>query len=290
MLSDYLVICKPRVVMLMLVTAWVGMYMANPHTFAWQIYSFATLGIAGAASSAAIINHLVDRHLDRKMQRTANRPIASGRIVPHQALILAIILASGSWIILHKYVNGLTAILTFATLIGYAVVYTVYLKHATSQNIVIGGLAGAMPPLLGWAAVTGEISPFSLLLVLIIFTWTPPHFWALAIYRVEDYKNAQIPMLPVTHGVQFTKLCLLLYTILLSAVTCLPFVVGLSGIIYLLTALLLNVIFTILAWNLYRSNSSNEHRLAIKTFNFSISYLLLLFAALLIDRSIGVIL
>lgn len=286
MLNDYLELCKPRVVMLMLLTAWVGMYMANPNSPAWQTYLFATIGIACAASAAAIINHLLDRNLDRKMQRTAARPIASGKIMPRRALIFAIILAICSWVILSNYVNLITAILSFATLIGYALIYTLYLKHATSHNIVIGGLAGAMPPLLGWTAITGEINAFGWLLVLIIFTWTPPHFWALAIYRVEDYRNAQIPMLPVTHGIKVTKLYILLYTILLAAITCLPYVVGMSGLGYLLVALLLNATFGIFALRLYFADAAREHKLAIKTFNFSIIYLLLLFVALLVDRTL----
>lgn len=286
-LNDYLTICKPRVVLLMLATAWVGMYMANPQEYNWQVYICATIGIACAASSAAIVNHLIDRHIDRKMQRTQYRPIATGRIMPQHALIFAGILASFAWIILSMYVNTLTAILSFITLFAYAIVYTLYLKHATSQNIVIGGLAGAMPPLLGWAAVTGEISALALLLVLIIFVWTPPHFWALAIYRIDDYKSAQIPMLPITHGIKFTKLCLLLYTLLLTAVTCLPFVVGLSGYLYFGTAIILNAVFLSIAWRLYLAPTDKEAKIAIQTFNFSIKYLLLLFAAILIDRIIG---
>lgn len=286
MLNDYLTICKPRVVLLMLVTAWVGMYMANPCKFAWQLYIYATIGIACAASSAAIINHLIDRHLDRKMQRTQHRPLASGRMIPQRALLFSLTLAGCAWWVLTQHVNALTAYLTFATLFGYAVVYTVYLKHATSQNIVIGGLAGAMPPLLGWSAITNTVSPYSLLLVLIIFTWTPPHFWALSIYRVNDYANAAIPMLPVTHGIKYTKFCLLLYTILLTAVTCLPFVVGLSGICYLSAALLLNLIFVVQAIRLYTAAIDQERKLAISIFRYSIMYLFLLFLFLLIDRTL----
>jgi protoheme IX farnesyltransferase len=243
----------------------------------------ATLGIAFAASAAAIINHLLDRNIDSKMARTAFRPIASGRISPKQAIIFAIILAILAWSLLYICVNRTTAILTFASVIGYAIIYTMYLKRATPQNIVIGGLAGAMPPLLGWSAISNNIDPRSLILVLIIFIWTPPHFWALAIYRVKDYRNAAIPMLPVTHGIQFTKLCLLLYTILLIAVTCLPFVIQMAGFKYLIIATLLNTYFLYLTVRLYFSNGVQEHRLAIKTFNFSLSYLLILFIGLLLD-------
>lgn len=287
MLNDYLTLCKPRVVLLMLVTAWVGMYMANPSVFSWNKYLFATIGIAFAASSAAIINHFIDRHIDRKMSRTSSRPLASGRVKSLHALLFATLLAVAAWFLLANFVNMVTTILTFCTLFGYAIIYTVFLKHATPQNIVIGGLAGAMPPLLGWAAISGDINPLGLLLVLIIFTWTPPHFWALAIYRVKDYSAANIPMLPVTHGIKFTKFCLLLYTILLCAVTCLPFAVGMSGLIYLVPTLLLNGYFLYLALQLYRADDISQQKIAIKTFNFSITYLLLLFAALLIDRSLG---
>lgn len=284
MLNDYLILCKPKVVLLMLVTAWVGMYLASPHFFAWPKLMFGTLGIACAASSAAILNHLLDRHIDRKMLRTAQRPLASGRVKPQHAIILALCLAIFAWIVLSQFVNRITAMLTFATMVGYAAVYTIYLKRATPQNIVIGGLSGAMPPLLGWTAITGEVSPYSWLLVLIIFTWTPPHFWALAIYRSKEYAAAQIPMLPVTHGIPFTKLCILLYTLLLTAITCLPFVVQMSGWQYLLSALVLDAFFISYALRLYLATEAKEHSLAIKTFNFSITYLGLLFVALLIDH------
>lgn len=284
--NDYLTLCKPRVVLLMLVTAWVGMYLASPSQLAWQTIFFATVGIACAAGSAAIINHLMDREIDRKMSRTAARPIASGKITPIRALAFAMILANIAAALLINFVNMLTTILTFATLIGYALIYTLYLKRATPQNIVIGGLSGAMPPLLGWTAISGHIHSYPLLLVLIIFTWTPPHFWALAIYRNNDYKAANIPMLPVTHGIQFTKFCLLLYTFLLLAVTCLPFAARNAGYVYLASALILNACFIYLVLRLYKSVPSTEHRWAIKTFNFSIMYLLLLFTALLLDHRI----
>lgn len=281
---DYLRICKPKVVLLMLATAWVGMYMASGSQIPLPVFVFGTIGIACAASSAAIINHLMDRHIDLKMARTSSRPIACGRISPARAIIFASALAMIAWLVLSKFINILTAILTFSTVFGYAVIYTLYLKRATPQNIVIGGLSGAMPPLLGWAAVSGTISPYSLLLVLIIFTWTPPHFWALAIYRVDDYANVKIPMLPVTHGIAFTKLCLLLYTVLLCAVTSLPYVVGMSGLLYFTTAIILNLIFLYYALILYKAKPPKEHAIAIKTFNYSLVYLLLLFGGLLIDR------
>lgn len=286
--ADYITLCKPRVVLLMLSTAWVGMYLASYNNFAWPTLIFATVGIAFAAGSAAVTNHLVDRHIDIKMSRTALRPIATGRITPKKAVIFALLLASIAWGLLFFLVNTVTAYLTFASVFGYAVIYTMYLKRATPQNIVIGGLSGAMPPLLGWAAVSGDVNAHGLLLALIIFTWTPPHFWALAIYRVKDYSAANIPMLPVTHGIPFTKLCLLLYTILLTAVTCLPFVVGMSGIFYLTIATLLNVAFLIYALRLYFAQGAQEHRIAIKTFNFSLLYLLIIFSALLLDQKFGV--
>jgi len=287
-LNDYLTLCKPRVVLLMLVTAWVGMYLASPYAVPWAAVVFGTLGIALAASSAAVFNHLIDRHIDLKMYRTATRPIACKRISPRQAMLFACILAISAGLILSIFVNILTTILTFSTILGYAVVYSLYLKHATPQNIVIGGLSGAMPPLLGWAAVSGDVNPQALLLVLIIFAWTPPHFWALAIYRVKDYTKAQVPMLPVTHGIAFTKLCLALYTFLLLAASLLPFACQMAGRIYLLAALILNGIFVYLALCLYNATGEREHRLAVRTFNYSIKYLFILFSALLIDHQFGV--
>ncbi len=286
--NDYLTLCKPKVVLLMLITAWVGMYLASPHALQWHAIAFGTLGIASAASAAAIINHLMDRQIDRKMSRTAARPIATGRITPLRALLFAASLGIVAWFVLSQLVNMTTALLTFATLIGYAVIYTMYLKRATPQNIVIGGLSGAMPPLLGWTAISGTIHAHALLLVLIIFTWTPPHFWALAVYRADDYAAAHIPMLPVTHGIKFTKLCLLLYTLLLLAVSCLPFVVGMVGYLYLSSALLLNGIFIYMALHLYKATGPAEHVYAIKTFNFSIIFLLLIFTALIADHGVHI--
>lgn len=281
LLSDYITLCKPKVVALMLITSWVGMFLATPETPAWSTVLIATIGIGLAASSAAVINHMVDRHIDAKMSRTLLRPIASGRITPKKAFLFAIVLGLISMVILTSYVNPLVALLTFATLLGYAIFYTLFLKRRTPQNIVIGGAWGAMPPLLGWAAISNDINPYSLLLVLIIFTWTPPHFWALAIYRKEDYKKANIPMLPVTHGVPFTKLCIVLYTILLFITTLLPYLTGMSYGIYLLSAIVLGIAFLYYSLRLYLSSDPKE---GLVTFNFSIAYLTLLFVALLVDQ------
>lgn len=280
---DYIELCKPRVVALMLLTALVGMFLATPGWVDPWLMLAAITGIALCAGSAAAINHLVDKRIDSIMARTAKRPVARGRVSVTQALGFALIIGSLGALILVQFVNTLTAVLTLATLVGYAGIYTGYLKRATPQNIVIGGLAGAAPPLLGWTAVTNHLDPQALLLVLIIFTWTPPHFWALAIYRFEEYKNAEIPMLPVTHGIAFTKLNILLYTILLIVVTVLPFAVGMSGLFYLIGALLLGARF--LQWSiaLYRSE---KPVIAMKTFRFSIVYLMLLFVFLLIDHYI----
>ena len=279
--QDYLELCKPRVVALMLLTAIVGMHLASPGFVSLRVLFFGTIGIAFAAASAAVINHLIDRHIDLKMRRTEKRPVATGKIAPKQAFIFAGILALLSMAILIEFINPLTAFLSFLTLVGYAGVYTLFLKRATPQNIVIGGLAGAAPPLLGWCAVTGTIDPYALLLVLIIYTWTPPHFWALAIYRREDYANAKIPMLPVTHGVQFTKLCIVLYTLLLTAATMMPFAIGGNGLMYFIGALVLNARFFYWAIKLMRSD---QPIVAMKTFYYSITYLGLLFLLLLVDH------
>lgn len=287
--NDYLTICKPRVVLLMLVTAWVGMFLASPTIIPWRAFIFGTIGIGCASSAAAIVNHLMDRHIDRHMVRTALRPIAAGRINPIHASIFALILAFIAAVVLNYYVNQTTAILTFATFIGYAVIYTMYLKRATPQNIVIGGLSGAMPPLLGWASVSGDVNPYGILLVLIIFAWTPPHFWALALYRTTDYATANIPMLPVTHGKKFTKLSLLLYTFLLVAVSCLPFAVKLAGFTYFITAIILGAIFIYLAVRLYNINANEENKYSLRTFKYSIVYLFILFLVLLVDSRHGVI-
>lgn len=279
--TDYLTLCKPKVILVMLATAWVGMHLAT-HTFVpWNILLFGTLGIAFTGSSAAIINHLVDRHIDAKMIRTARRPLVNHRISIPKAMILSAVLGITGLLILIFLVNPLTALLTFLTFLGYAVFYTLFLKHRTPQNIVIGGIAGAMPPLLGWTAVSNEISAFAWLLVLIIFAWTPPHFWALAIYRRDDYQKANIPMLPNTHGIAFTKLCVVLYTILLFAITLLPYATKMSGHLYLVAAIILGILFLKKTLLLYRSDTMAT---AIQTFGFSILYLLLLFLALLIDH------
>lgn len=280
---DYLELCKPRVVLLMLLTVVVGMYLATPGWVSLSLIAYSLVGIGFCAGSAAAINHLVDRHIDSIMARTKKRPVAHGRVSVMQALWFAIIMALIGLSILAVYVNKLTALLTFITIIGYAGVYTGYLKRATSQNIVIGGLAGAAPPLLGWTAVTNQLDPQALLLVLIIFTWTPPHFWALAIYRFEEYKNAQIPMLPVTHGIAFTKLNIYLYTILLLVVSVLPFVVGMSGWLYMIGALILGARFLYWAHKLYKTD---KPVVAMQTFRFSIVYLMVLFVFLLVDHYI----
>ncbi len=283
MMSQYFELCKPRVVGLMLVTAWVGMHLATASFVPLDLLTAATLGIACVAGAAAVFNHLLDKHIDRIMQRTQKRPVATGNISPRQAIGFALILLSIGITVLMIFVNTLTAVLSFLTLLGYAVVYTLYLKHATPQNIVIGGVAGAFPPLLGWTAVTNHIDPNSWLLVLIIFVWTPPHFWALAIYRYEEYTKAHIPMLPVTHGIAFTKLSILLYTFLLLPTSILPFVVGMSGPLYAASALLLGFVFCYYAVKLY---ISDEPIVAMKTFRFSIHYLFLLFVVMLLDHYI----
>lgn len=279
---DYLELCKPKVVSLILLTAIVGMYLAvPPGKVPFVVVVIATIGIGLAAAAAAVINHVWDRHIDAIMARTKKRPIATHKIHPTRALLFAGLLGCVGIGLLYYLINPLTAGMTLLTLIGYAVFYTIYLKRATPQNIVIGGIAGAAPPLLGWLAVTGHFVPESLLPVLIIYTWTPPHFWALAIYRYEDYAKAEIPMLPVTHGIKFTKLSILLYTILLLAVTMLPFAIGMSGWLYGVAALGLGGGF--LYWAI-RLMWSNHSYVAKQTFNYSIKYLLFLFLFLLLDH------
>lgn len=278
----YLELCKPRVVALMLVTSVVGMLLASPTLIvSCQILFFGNLGIAFAAGAGATLNHIVDRHIDAVMNRTRARPIPSGKIPTRNALIFAAILAILGTVLLIAFVNTLTAVLTLAAMIGYALIYTVFLKRTTPQNIVIGGLAGAMPPLLGWTAITGQFDPNSLLLVLIIFAWTPPHFWALAIYRYDEYARTQIPMLPITHGIPYTKLNILLYTILTVVASVLPFVIQMAGMIYLIGALILGGIF--LYWTIKLKNSDNPN-IAFFTFKYSIFYLGMLFLILLIDH------
>ena len=279
--SKYYELTKPRVVALIMFTAITGMFLATPAMVPLLTLIIGTLGIGLAAASGAAINHLLDRDFDKQMTRTNKRPIATGGINTRDALIFAILLAVASMLMLAIWINPLTAVLTFASLIGYAVIYTVYLKHATPQNIVIGGAAGAMPPVLGWAAVTGTVTGDGLLLFLIIFTWTPPHFWALALYRKEEYAKAGIPMLPVTHGSEFTRTSMLYYTVLLTAVSIMPYATKMSGLFYLFGAIALNAKFMAYAWRLCK-NYSDE--LSKKMFGYSIQYLAMLFAIMLIDH------
>jgi protoheme IX farnesyltransferase len=277
----YLQLTKPRVVALIVFTAVVGMFLATPGFVPLDVFALATLGIALAAASAAAFNHLLDLRADAIMARTRARPLPTGQLTPRQAFVFAVILAALSIATLIFGVNTLTAALTFLSLVGYAVVYTVILKPATPQNIVLGGAAGAAPPVLGWTAVTGNVSTDSLLLFLIVFVWTPPHFWSLALYRAQDYARAGIPMLPVTHGRLFTRRCILIYTVFLAAVTVLPFATGLSGVPYLIGAAALNARFIGYAWKLCRNDSD---ALARRTFRYSIRYLAALFALLLVDH------
>jgi protoheme IX farnesyltransferase len=283
---DYLELGKPRVVALIVFTAVVGMVLAAPGLPPLAPVLFGTLGIGLAASSAAVINHVLDRHYDRKMARTRHRPIPPGHVSARRALGYAALLGTAAMIVLVTRVNALTAVLTFASLIGYAVLYTAWLKHATPQNIVIGGAAGAAPPVLGWTAVTGQVDPHALLLFLIVFAWTPPHFWALAIARRDDYAKAGIPMLPVAYGVEFTRLQILLYTILLVIVTLLPYITGMTGLIYLTAALALGAQFTRHALALRRKNAPAH--LPMRMFRYSVQYLMLLFAALLLDHFVKI--
>ena len=279
--SDFLELTKPRVVALMLLTALIGMCMAVPGLVPWEPLVYGNLGIGLCAGAAAAINHVVDERIDQEMSRTTNRPVAQGRVSQTEALVFAALLAISGTVLLAVTINVLTAVLTVASLVGYAFVYTMFLKHATPQNIVIGGLAGAAPPLLGWTAVTGEIHGHGLLLVLIIFAWTPPHFWALAIHRKEEYAAVGIPMLPVTHGNRFTALHILLYTILMFLITLLPFATFLSGWIYAVSAVILGAGF--LYWSIEILREKNP-KAPMETFKYSINYLLLLFVAMLADH------
>jgi heme o synthase len=280
-LKSFLTMCKPRVTMLIVFTAMIGMFLATPNMVPLNILLAATIGIGMASGAAAAFNCLVEQTIDAKMARTRGRPLPTGQVTSRQTFIFATILASMGLAILYIIVNPLTMWLTLATFVGYAIIYTVFLKPSTPLNIVIGGLSGAMPPALGWAAVTGTVSAEAWILVLIIFAWTPPHFWALALYRREEYAKSGLPMLPVTHGEMFTRLHILLYTIILVAVTLIPFAMRMSGLIYLGSALMLNAVFMAYAVGLYRNYSDD---LARSMFKFSILYLTLLFAALLVDH------
>lgn len=278
---DFYEMCKPRVVMLMILTALVGMFLAVPGMVPWDVLILGNLGIALVAASGAVVNHLIDRKIDIMMKRTHNRPVAQGRVEPRQAAIFAIVIGVAGMTILLFWVNPLCAWLTLGSFVGYAFIYTGYLKHATPQNIVIGGLSGAMPPLLGWSAVTGSIEAGALILVLIIFAWTPPHFWALAIHRKDEYAKSGVPMLPVTHGEYVTKVHIMIYTAILVVVSALPYFSGMSGLLYLVAAMGLGAGF--LAWSgrlMFKPGPTT----AMDTFRYSIVYLALLFVALVVDH------
>ena len=281
-LRSYYHLCKPNVVFMMLITSLIGSLLAtNGSNFNPLLILTSLIGIGLCAASAAAINQVVDQKVDANMSRTSERPIPQGEISSSKAISFAIVIGLIGYAILYRYVNALTAYLTIASLIGYAIIYTVFLKRATPQNIVIGGLAGAAPPLLGWSSITGSIDPNALLLVLIIFAWTPPHFWALAIHRKDEYAKENIPMLPVTHGISFTKLQIILYTIIMLLVSLFPYFVMMSGAFYLVSALVLGLIFLWYAFSLYVDDSNS---LAMPTFQYSIYYIFLIFLALLIDH------
>lgn len=283
---DYLELCKPRVVAVMLLTAIVGMFLARTELPPWHLVLWATVGIGLASGGAAAVNHVLDNKIDEKMYRTRRRPLPQGRLSQQQALLFACVISVLGLTILALLVNPLTAVLTLLALLGYAVVYTVYLKRATPQNIVIGGIAGAAPPMLGWVAITGSIEANSLLLVLIIFAWTPPHFWSLCLARKADYQNAGIPMLPVTHGETYTKIQILLYSLLMVATTALPYLTGMSGLIYLLGISILNIRFLHWGWKVFTNVSGSQ----MAMFRYSIYYIMWLFVVLLIDHySMGLV-
>ena len=279
---NYFDLCKPKVVALLLLTSIVGVVLASPPgEISLFILVISTLGIGFAAAAGAVINQVVEHENDAKMARTEGRPLPQGKVTQQNAFIFAVMLAVVSVFILTAWINVLTAVLTFASMIGYAVVYTMYLKKATPQNIVIGGLAGATPPLLGWTSVTNSIDPHGLLLVLIIYTWTPPHFWALAIHRRDDYARVNLPMLPVTHGVEFTKFSIVAYTILMILATVFPYLIRMFGLIYLVCALVLGTYFLYMVLHLM---FAEKEKTAIKTFVYSINYLMLLFIAMVVDH------
>jgi heme o synthase len=282
--AQFYALTKPRVVQLIIFCALIGMLLAQPGLPDMRLLLAAVVGIWLVAGAAAAFNCIVEQHIDRRMARTSWRPTAKGQLTNTQTLAFSAALGLVGSVVLYLWVNPLTMWLTFATFVGYAVVYTVILKPLTPQNIVIGGASGAMPPVLGWAAMTGDVGPEALMLCLIIFLWTPPHFWALALYRAEDYRKSGLPMLPITHGPEFTRLQVLLYTFVLFAATLLPFVYGMSGVIYLTAAVILGAGFIRYAWQLWREYSD---ALARKTFRFSIWHLSLLFAALLVDHYVG---
>lgn len=281
-MRDYLTLCKPRVVLLMLLTVWAGMYLASTQPIPWSLWINATIGIALLSGAAATLNHIIDQHVDAVMDRTKHRPIASGRLTTRAALVFATIQSIIGFAILYVGVNTLTAWLTLLAAVGYSIVYSLYLKRATSQNIVIGGLSGAMPPLLGWTAVSGQLDPESWLLVLIIFTWTPAHFWALCLHRFHEYKKSSYPMLPITHGIPFTKINIVFYSILTVVSSVLPYVIGMSGQLYLATVLLLDV--GLMGYALKLQFSVNDSLIALKTFQYSLVYLTGLFLAILLDH------
>ena len=282
-IKDLLALCKLKVVSLILLTAVVGMLLAVPYVPNLLLIVIASIGISLSAMSAAVFNHIIDEKIDLQMSRTDRRPLPKGKVTRNQALIWGLFLGLVGIALLFFFVNALTAVLTFLSLIGYAVFYTMYLKHATPQNIVIGGAAGAAPPVLGWTSVAGSQGiEYALLLFLIVFIWTPPHFWALAIHRRDEYKKAQVPMLPVTHGLEFTRVQILLYTVLLFLVTLLPYLTGMSGVIYLISAATLGALF--LGYSVKIFLEPDNPRIAFKTFKYSVNYLMVLFVALLIDH------
>ena len=281
-LGDYLILCKPRVVLLMLLTSWAGMYLGATSPIPWWLWITATTGIALMSGAAATLNHIIDHKIDAVMERTKTRPLATGKLTLKSAWIFAILQSIAGFLILYFGVNTLTALLTLAAAVGYSAVYSIYLKRATSQNIVIGGLSGAMPPLLGWTAVTGQLDPEAWLLVLIIFTWTPAHFWALCLHRFHEYKKASIPMLPVTHGISFTKLNIVLYSLLTIACSLLPYAIGMSGQLYFITVLLLDA--GLIGYALKLQFAVKDSQIALRTFNYSLVYLTGLFLAILLDH------
>jgi protoheme IX farnesyltransferase len=287
-MRDYITLCKPRVVLLMLFTMWTGMYLAATKTIPWYLWINATLGVALLSGAAATLNHIIDQHVDAVMDRTKHRPLAAGRLTNRAAWIFACIQCVIGFFILYFGVNTLTAWLTLLAAVGYSIVYSLYLKRATSQNIVIGGLSGAMPPLLGWTAVSGSLDPESWLLVLIIFTWTPAHFWALCLHRYNEYKKSSYPMLPVTHGIPFTKFNIVLYSLLTVAVSLLPYAIGMSGKFYFVTVMLLNAGLVFYALKLQFAVSVNHNSIALKTFQYSLVYLTGLFLVILLDHHLMV--